>query len=115
MTLAPSLVERDGVSQDAGDPGVRVLHVVDGVLLRLLGREVDVDLDRLVVAARDEVPARGVHADLVDQIVEEDDITAALRDLRRLTAPGQVDELVDQHLDSLRVIAEHLGRGLQPR
>ncbi len=39
------------VAEDARDPGVGVLDVVDGVLLRLLRGEVDVDLDRLVVAA----------------------------------------------------------------
>ena len=33
-----------GVAQDAGDPGVRVLHVVDGVLLRLMRGEVVVGL-----------------------------------------------------------------------
>ncbi len=38
------------VAQDPGDAGVRVLDVVDRVLLRALGREVDVDLDRLVRA-----------------------------------------------------------------
>src|SRR5438270_9539069 len=36
------------VPQDPRDPRVRVLHVVHGVLLALLGGEVDVDVDRLV-------------------------------------------------------------------
>ena len=57
-------------SEDPGDPGVRVLHVVDGVLLRALRGQVDVELDRLVVPARHEVPARGVDADRVEQLVE---------------------------------------------
>ena len=76
------------VAQDAGDAGVRVLHVVDRVLLRLLRGEVDVDLDRLVVTARDEVPAGGVDADLVHELVEEDDVAAPLRHLRRRAARG---------------------------
>ena len=75
-----------GVAEDAGDARVRVLHVVDGVLLRLLRREVDVDLDRLVGAAVDEIPARGVDADLVHELVEEDDVAAPLRHLRLLAA-----------------------------
>src|SRR5204863_5574451 len=52
-----------GAAQDAGDARVRVLDVVDRVLLRALGRQVDVDVDRLVGAAVDEVPAGRVDAD----------------------------------------------------
>src|SRR2546425_13228276 len=54
------------VAQDAGDPRMCVLDVVDGVLLRALGGELDVDVNRLVVSPGDEVPARRVDADLVD-------------------------------------------------
>src|SRR5439155_6780618 len=93
---------RAGVAHDPRDPCVRVLDVVDGVLLRLLGREVDVDLDRLVGAAADEVPARGVDPDLVEELFEEDDVAAPLGHLRLLPAARQVDELVEQHLDPLR-------------
>src|SRR3954447_12502424 len=74
------------IAQDPRDACVRVLHVVHRVLLRLLRREVDVDLDRLVGAAVDEEPSRRIHADLVEEVVEEDDIPAALRHLRLLTA-----------------------------
>ena len=97
-----------------GDPSVRVLDVVDGVLLAPLRRQVDVDLDRLVGAARDEVPARRVDPHLVEELVEEDDVAAALRHLRRLAASGQVDELVDQHLDAVGVVAEHPRDGRVP-
>src|SRR5579862_1039794 len=65
-----------GVPEDPGDARVRVLHVVDGVLLRALRGQVDVDLDRLVRAAADEVPPRGVDADLVEEVVEEHDVAA---------------------------------------
>src|SRR3954453_10596384 len=61
-------LRRDGrvarVAEDPRDSRVRVLHVVDGVLLRPLCSEVDVDLDRLVRAPVDEVPARGIHTDV---------------------------------------------------
>src|SRR5689334_12151461 len=98
---------RTRVAHDPGNPRVRVLHVEDGVLLRLLRGEVDVDLDRLVGAAADEVPAGGVDADLVDELVEEDHVAPTLRHLRLPPAAGQVDELVEEHLDALRVEAEH--------
>src|SRR4029077_16383476 len=64
-------------------------------------------LDRLVGPAVDEVPAGGVHADLVYELVEEDDLAAPLGHSRLLTAAGQVDELVEQHLDALLVVTEH--------
>src|SRR3954452_2294401 len=96
-----------GVAEDPGDPGVRVLDVVDRVLLRPLGREVDVDLDRLVGAAVGEVPTRGVHADLVHEVVEQDDVAAPLRHLRLRAASRQVDELVEDDLEALGVVAEH--------
>ena len=49
-------IERGGLgrlAEDAADPRVDVLDVVDRVLARPLDGEVDVDLDRLVVAAVD--------------------------------------------------------------
>ena len=113
--LASQLAGRRGgrlrvarVPQDPRDPRVRVLHVVDRILSRLLPRKVDVDLDRLVVAARDEVPARGVDADLVEEARP-----ATRRRLGASTSSScspprvEVDELVEQHLDALRVVAEH--------
>ena len=98
-----------GVAQDRRDARVCVLHVVDRVLLRLLGGEVEIDLDRLVGAAVDEIPARRVDTDLVQHVVEEDDVAGALRRLRRLAAPRQVHELVEQHLDAVGVEPEHAG------
>src|ERR671910_294610 len=102
-----------GIPEDPRDPGVRVLDVVDGVLLAPLPRQVDVDVDRLVMSARDEVPARGVHADLVHELVEEDDVAAPLGRLLRLAAFDDVDELVDQRLEPVRVVAEHRGGRLE--
>src|SRR5690242_15764658 len=103
-----------GVAEDPGDPGVRVLDVVHGVLLRPLGGKIDVDVDRLVGAAVDQVPARGVDADLVHELVEEDDVAPPLRDLGLLAAFRQVDELVDEHLDAIGVVAQHPGDGGVP-
>ena len=107
------MVSRRRVAQDAGNAGVCVLHVEDGVLGRLLGCEIDVDLDRLVVAARDEMPAGCIDADLVDELIQKDDVAAPLRHLRRLAALGQVDELVEQHLQRVARMSEHLGERLQ--
>ena len=71
------------VAEDAGDPRVRVLDVVDGVLLRLLGGEVDVDLDRLVGAAVTRYQRAASTPTSSDELVEEDDVAPPLRHLRR--------------------------------
>src|SRR5204862_7347963 len=53
------------------------------------------------------VAARGVGGGPVDDVSEESDVAAPLRDLARLAAARQVDELVDEYLDALGVVAEH--------
>ncbi len=103
------------VPQDPGDARVRVLHVVDRVLVRALLREIDVELDRLVVATRDEVPASRIHADRVEQLVEEHDVATPLGHLLRRAPLDELDELVDQHLERLARMAEHLGERLESR
>ena len=92
---------------------MRVLDVVDRILLGALAREVDVDVHRLLVAAREQVPAGRVDTDLVEKLVEEDDVPPSLRHLARLAALGQVDELVDEDLHVLRVAAERARDRLQ--
>src|SRR5215208_6872372 len=87
-----------GTTKDRRDPRVRVLAVVDGVLVRLLARELEVEVDRRVVRALEEEEARGVDADVVEQVVERDELALALRHPRALAALHQVDELHDQEL-----------------
>ncbi len=86
---------------------MHVLDIVDGVLARLLGREVDVDLDRLVVPAVDEEPAGEVDADLVEEVVEGNRVPEALPHLRPLAATREMDELVEEQLDPTRVVPQH--------
>ena len=58
----------------------------------------------------------GVDADVIQQLVEEHDVPGALRDLCRLAAARQMDELVQQHLDARLVVPEHpCDRGVPPR
>src|SRR5207249_4273586 len=103
-----------GVPEDSGNPRVRVLHVVDGILLALLASEGDVDVHGLLVARADEIPARGVDADLIHQLVEEDDVSPSFGHLAGLATFGQVNELVDEHLDLLRIVPERRRERFQP-
>ena len=82
------------------DPCVRVLHVVHRVLGALAGREIEVEVDRRVVRARQQEPARRVDADLVDQLVERHELARPLGHRRPLAAASdEVDELHDDQLE----------------
>ena len=98
-----------------GDTRVRVLDVVDVVLLGLLAREVEVEVDGRVVGAREQVPARRVDADLGDQVVERDEFAGALGHLGALPRAKEVDELHDQQLQLVGVAAERRVGGPQTR
>ena len=63
------------------------------------------------MAALEHEEARRVGADVVDQLVEGDEVAAALRHLRPLPALDHVDQLHDRHLERVRVEAE----GREPR
>ena len=91
------------LAQHRRDPRVRVLDVVDGVLGRLLRASVEVEVDRRVGRAREHEEARGVDADLVDQLVERDEVAAALGHRGALAALDDVDELQQRHLEPVGV------------
>src|SRR5689334_25216416 len=66
-------------AQDARDTRVRVLHVVDRVVLALLARQRQVEVERGVVAALDEEEAGGVAAEAVHRAAELQEPAAPLR------------------------------------
>ena len=84
------------------------MHVVHGVLGALLAGQIEVEVDRRVVRAGQQEPARRVDADLGDQLVEADELARALGHLRPLAALHQVDELHDDQLELVAVTAERL-------
>ena len=94
---------------------MRVLHVVDRVLARLLARQIEVQVDGRVVRACQQIPARGVHADLRQQVVQRDELTRPLGHLRALARPDQVHELHDQQLQPVGIASQRAVRGLHPR
>ena len=67
------------------------------------------------MAAPEHEPAGRVDADVVEQLVEGDEVAAALRHLRPLAAFDDVDEVHDQRLEALGVGAERGDRGPHPR
>ena len=103
------------LAEDGRDARVRVLHVVDRVVLRLAARQLQVDLERRVGAARGQEPARRVDADLVEQVVERGDLAGALRHRPAVAALGEADQLHDDDLVGARIAAQQLPRELHAR
>ena len=96
-------------------PRVRVLHVVDRVLLALLAGQVEVEVERRLVAALHQEEARGVHADVVEQVAERHDGARPLAHLLGLAPLEQADELDDRHLERVRVVPAGREHGAQAR
>ena len=88
----------DRLATDRRDAGVRVLHVVDGILHRLRGDDVEVERLAGVDALQQEGEPRDVGVDLVEDVGERDDVAGALRDADRLTRLHQLHQLTEQHL-----------------
>ena len=91
-----------------------VLDVVDGVLGRLLLRQLDVEVDARGVPPRGEEPARGVHADLGQQLVERDELARALRHGDLDPVAHEPDPGHEDHLDRVAVVAHCGGRVAEP-
>ena len=72
---------------------MRVLHVEDRVVLRLLGDLGEVEFERLVVLAGQHDEAEDILADLVDDLAQGDERAGALRHAHRLAVVEQMDEL----------------------
>ena len=89
-----------------------VLDVIDRVLARLLARELDVELDRAVVRSLEHEEPGRVDADLVEQVVEHDEVAAALGHRGYLAALDEVDELQQRELDRVGIAPERLHRRL---
>ncbi len=102
-----------GVAAERGQPGVRVLHVEDRVVVGPGRPDVHVDVDRRVHRPADQRVPRGVAAEQRDRLVQGDQVAGPLAH----PAAVQRDQLADDDLDGLvRVVAEagrdrpHAGR-----
>ena len=98
---------------DRRDASVRVLHVVDGVLHRLRGDDVEVEGLRGVDALQQEREPGDVGIDLVEDVGERDDVPGPLRDPDELAAAHQLHQLAEQHLGLTRRVAERLHARLE--
>src|SRR5207249_1143671 len=98
-----------GGSQDARDARVRVLHVVDGVLVRLLHRELEIEVE-LPVGARlqEEVPRR-VLTDRFDDLLEQQELSSPPSHPLEHALVQEAHVLVEDHLELLEQ-AERLHR-----
>ena len=75
----------DRLPFDRRDPRVRVLHVVDGILHRLRGDDIEVERLRRVDREQQERHPHDVGIDLVENVGERDDVARARE--RRTSSP----------------------------
>ena len=96
-----------GIAGDVVGARVRVLHVEDGVVVRLLLQHVEVDVEVRVGRAAHEGVARGIRPDDLDEVFERDDRARALGHAHGLAVLDEVDELPDEDLQvDARLVAE---------
>ena len=104
-----------GQSGDVAGPGVGVLHVEDGVLVGVLGQQVQINVDHRVRRGPGECIARGVDSHGLDEILQHHDGPRSLAHPHRFAVLDQVDHLADQDLEVLvRGVAESRAHGHHP-
>ena len=94
------------LAEDAGDPGVRVLHIVHRVFVRMRFGQVQVKVQLAVERAHDEEIPRRVPADFFDEFAERDALAGPFGHLDQLTALVQRHHLQDQHFQPPGVVAQ---------
>ena len=105
---------RGGAPLDRRDTRVRVLHVVNGILHRLRGDDVEVERLLRIDALQEKRHASDVGIDLVEDVGERDDVARALRDTHLGAVAHQPHELAEEHLGlGRRAEAERLHACLQ--
>ena len=74
---------------------MRHLHVVDGILLRLRPRQVDIEDERRIALAHEKEPAYGIAAHLFHQLPDGNDGSGSLGELQLLAAAHQRHHLME--------------------
>ena len=79
--------------KNTGDSGVRVLHVINGILIRLLSRSIEIKIKLAVQRAHDEEITRRIGTDFFHELRQRHTFPGSLRHLHRLAAAIQADHL----------------------
>src|SRR3546814_19670802 len=75
---------------------MRILHVENRIILRLLGHLGKVEVERLGAFPVEHHEAYGIAPDLVHDVATRDEIAGPLRHLDRLAIPVELHELAEQ-------------------
>ena len=98
VQLALVEAELGSVAQQAGDPGVRVLHVVDGIVVGALAHASRSRSIVLSVRVAAEGIATGIGADGLHQLLQRHRRPGPLAHPQRLAVLVEVDHLADEDL-----------------
>ena len=91
---------------------MRVLHIKDRIVLRLLGDFREVEFEGLIVPAGQHHKTEDVLSHLVDNLAQRDEGAGALRHAHRLAVVEQVDELRQLDVEDRPSLAQRLDRRL---
>ena len=97
---------------DASQAGQRVLNLVDGVLLRALEGQIQIEDHLLLWSALQKEVARDVRANLLDQVPQRDEIAGALAELHLFSAALDPNQLHEDHLEEVGSVTQTLEDGL---
>ena len=100
------------VAEDAGDAGVGILDIVDGVLLGFGLGQLQVEVHLGVGGALEQEESHRVGPHLVRHLPQGDDVPRPLGEAHHLAAPLQRDKLVEDEGQAIRVQPKSLHHGL---
>ena len=94
--------------ENARNARVRILDVVHRVVIRLRFRDIEIEVEVLVVGAHHVIEARGVITDFLAQLAQRVELAAAGPHLYALAAAIQRHELDELHLEVIRFVTHRL-------
>ena len=78
---------------------MRILHVEDRIVLRLLRHFLEIEIERRIVLAEQHHEAHRVAADLLDHLAQRDELARPLRHAHRLAGAEELHQLAEQDVE----------------
>ena len=91
-----------------------VLNIIDGIFVRLLLGQFQIEIEVAVGTSHQEVVARRISPHLIDHLAKGDELPRAGGHRRRFAIPEEVDELHQDYLQGLLLMPKRLHGGGHP-
>ncbi len=100
--------------ENARDPGVRVLYIKNWIFARLLFGQLQIEIEMGVGSAHEKEEARGIPADLFQDLPQRDEFSEPFAHSDRLASAGELDHLNQHDPEEIGVKSKRLDGRLQP-